>query len=70
VENLYSYDILKDLVNAIKFVYNNTKMIVLTDANKTHNNSLPISTGIHQVCGLSPILFDISMNKILEAWQK
>jgi hypothetical protein len=67
---LYSYDIPKNLVNAIKSLYNNTKIIVLTDVNKTYSNSLPVNTGLHQGSGLSPILFDIYMNKILEAWQK
>jgi hypothetical protein len=44
-------------------VYDNTKIIVLTDANRTHNNILPVNTGLHQGCGLPPVFFDIYMNK-------
>jgi hypothetical protein len=49
-ETLYSYDIPKNLVNTIKSLYNNTKIIVLTDANKKHTNHQPINTGLRQGC--------------------
>jgi hypothetical protein len=55
-ETLYTYNIPKNLVNAIKTLYNNTKITVLTDANRTNNNSLPINTGIREDCGLTPAI--------------
>jgi hypothetical protein len=67
-KTLYSYDIPKNLVNAIKPVHSNRKITVLTEPNRTHN-SLPVNPGLRQGCGLSRILFDIYMNIILEAWQ-
>ena len=64
---LEEYEIPKNLINAIKSMYDNTSITIEGD-NKSKREI--INQGLRQGCGLSPILFDLYINKILEEWQK
>jgi hypothetical protein len=65
-EILKIYKIPKNLINAIKSLYINTKLCVPMDKEIKKCTVLEVNKGLRQRCGLSPILFDLYMNKGLE----
>lgn len=60
---LQEYGIPENLINAIKSLYDHTIM-------ELNKNSFQVNQGLKQGCGLSPILFDLYMNKIMQDWRK
>ena len=65
-ETLDYYKIELNLINAIKSLYQSNRISIKTNRHAT--NTLQINEGLRQGCGLSPLLFIIYMNRILEKW--
>lgn len=63
------YQIPSSLLNAIKSLYDQTEIKIRMQNTKTPNMNIRVNLGLRQGCGLSPLLFDIYMNKILEEWK-
>jgi hypothetical protein len=63
-----SYDVQQDLINAIKSLYKKTEIYIRVSDTKI---SKPVTVNVRlcQECGLSPILFNIHINKIIELWK-
>jgi len=52
------------LLNTIKCIYRNTKVRI--KFNDFIYESMHINKGVRQGCGLSPVLFNIYINKIIQ----
>ena len=55
------------LLNKIKFIYRNTKIRI--KFNDGISEPIHINKGVRQGCGLSPVLFNIYINKILQEFK-
>jgi hypothetical protein len=55
------------LLNAIKSIYRNTKVRI--KINEDLSEPIPTNKGARQGCGLSPILFNIYINKIVQEFK-
>jgi hypothetical protein len=66
---LETYKISKNLINAIKSPYINTKLCEPMQKEIGKCTILEVNKGLCHGCGLSPILFDLYMNKGLEIWR-
>lgn len=67
---LKDYGIPVNLLNAIKSLYQNTSIAIWSGRQDSQGKSIRINMGLRQGCGLSPILFDLYINRILEDWKK
>ena len=61
------YKIPKNLTNSIKALYYKSKISLAQDS--TNKMSIEVNRGLRQGCGLSPILFDLYLNKIIQIWR-
>jgi hypothetical protein len=66
---LIEYGLPLNLVNAIKSLYDNTGVIFNKENKDITGTPLKVNQGLGQGCGLSPILFDRYINKVLEEWK-
>ena len=55
------------LINAIKCIYRNTKITI--KFNDGISEPIHINKGVRQGCGLSPVLFNIHINKIIQEFK-
>ena len=55
------------LLNTIKFIYRNTKVRI--KFNEDISEPIHINKGVRQGCGLSPVLFNIDINKIIQEFK-
>ena len=55
------------LLNTIKYIYRNTKVRI--KFNDGISEPIYINKGVRQGCGLSPILFNIYINKIIQEFK-
>jgi hypothetical protein len=55
------------LLNKIKCIYRNTKIII--KFNDCTSEPIHINKGVRQGCGLSPVLFNIYINKIIQEFK-
>ena len=54
-------------LNTIKCIYRNTKIRI--KFNDAISEPIHINKGVRQGCGLSPVLFDIYINKIIQEFK-
>jgi hypothetical protein len=55
------------LLNTIKCIYRNTKVRI--KFNENLSEPIPTNKGLRQGCGLSPILFNIYINKSVQEFK-
>jgi hypothetical protein len=55
------------LLNTIKCIYRNTKVRI--KFNNGISEPIQINKGVRQGCGLSPVLFNIYINKIIQEFR-
>jgi len=55
------------LLNTIKCIYSNTKVII--KFNDGISEPIYVNKGVRQGCGLSPVLFNIYLNKIIQEFK-
>jgi hypothetical protein len=55
------------LLNTIKCIYRNTKVRI--KFNEDLSEPISINKGVRQGCGLSPVLFNIYINKIVQEFK-
>lgn len=66
---LEDYNIEPNLINAVKSLYDNTSIVFNQENRQVLGTPLKVNTGLRQGCGLSPLLFDLYINRILEEWK-
>jgi hypothetical protein len=65
---LESYEVQQNLINAIKSLYKNTEICIKISDTKI-SKPVIVNVGLRQGCGLSPVLFNIYINKIIDLWK-
>jgi len=55
------------LLNTLKYIYRNTKVRI--EFNDGLSESIHINKGVRQGCDLSPVLFNIYINKIIQKFK-
>lgn len=66
---LEPYNLPKYLLTSVKVVYSNTKISIISIQDIKSNIIIQVKHSLHHGCSLSPLLFDLYLNKELDMWK-